>query len=728
MTAAIHAEAPPPSTVQTPFWMRLIPYIGMFVLALLLWLPFGFKTTGLYEEWIINDISETEQPPFFITPTSVSLATDSSRPLQMFFFAASYALDRNSHLFYNVFQMLFFFGKMVVTYWLVLQFLPGHKLLAFVAGLLYMIYPADIGPFTLRTIHIHSATLAFLLAVFLIIQFVKLTTYKRWLALFGVSFFLMASFYQYKVALVAAMITPLILLYFTRPNRRFLLGTAVWYGTLAFVTLYSFWASSQASVRTYEGAMFAGASFTLQDFEKMLEALLLGYQRQITGWSDIFAKFEFIFLYGPYLLVGLIVTAGVGSWLCYRQYREHNLATVSWQRYSLLFVAGVLFFAIGMAVYLPLPDYRFLDFRIYYLATFGSAIALAIGLYIITFVFRRYHQTVFLLFALPFVGLALLNAFEMHQRYVNFSLEQQNLLQQTVAQAPQVKDKTVIIMIDNSFDKKIDNANIFAFATVLPMALRYVYENRTLDAQYCPDMGSAHLGTSCQFAADALHITNYHYYSGVFLKTIPNLTLTYDRLLLFTYDHYGQLKLLSSEDAVTKFKTSDYDPQARIIGTTLPLRTQTLFSCVPALSCYQASPVVPQSTFDLPSSGQIGLGWRTAEIDDKSGVFRWSINPITSIDVNLTNTNDLSLDFKVLHWVEDSVINSLKLSMYNQDIPLTFEPTDDGGRLYHGIIPHSLLSRYPSRTDLLFTVDKLSVVSDTQSLGFALNWLRIRPV
>jgi hypothetical protein len=719
----------PESSPRPSFLIRVMPYIGMFLLALLLWLPFGFKTTGTYEEWILNDISETEQPPFFIMPSSQSLALNSSRPLQMFFFAASYVLDPNSHLYYNVFQMLFFFGKMVVVYWLVLQFLPEHKLLAFIVGLLYIIYPADLGPFALRTIHIHSAILAFLFAVYLLIQYQKQHQSIAWMALLGSSLFLIVSMWQYKVVLAAAAVAPLVMLYFARPNRRFLLGVGVWYGALAFTIIYTFWADSHSNVITYEGAAITSSSFTLENIRSMFDALLLGYQRQFTGWSDAVAKLDYTSVYGPYLLAGLAITVVLGAWLLHQQNRERTQPPISWQRYVLLFVSAVVMFAVGMAVYLPLPSYRFLDFRIYYLATFGSAASLGLGLYFISRIMPRYRETIFLLLTLPFIGLAFLNAFEMHQRYVNLSLVEQNLLQQTVTQAPQIKPETFILVIDNSTFKELYDVDIFAHNTVLPMALRYVYSNRNIDGQYCPPTDRAVLNTECQFRSDALHIINYLYYSGVYLRITPDLAIPYDRLLLFTYEDDGNLKLMTSEQAAATFKIAGYNPQARIVSSAMPYRAQTIFSCVPALSCYQAAPILPRSSFDLPDMGKIGSGWRASEFDGVNSTFRWSINPISTVDVDLSDNTDLLLEFNINAALDEAVLNSLKLSVNGQNIPFTFTSTQPTNRLYSAIIPRSVLIGHSPRTQLMFKIDRLVPVPDAPviELGFALHWLRIRP-
>ncbi len=729
MIAEVRTEQIEKSIRASRFWMSLFPYIGMFILALLLWIPFGFKINGSYEEWILNDISETEHPPFFITPTWTTLALDSSRPLQMFFFAASYALDPDSYLYYNIFQMLFFFGKMVVVYWLVLQFLPNHKLLAFIVGLLFIIYPADIGPFSLRTIHIHNAVLCYLLSVYLLIQFRKQSGSIRWMALFGASLFLIVSLFQYKVALVAAVITPLSLLYFGRPNRDFLLGAGCWYATLVFVGLYTFWANSQSSMPTYEGSIISATTFTADNFKGMFNALLWSSQRQFSGWTHAFEKLSYVSQYGPYLLSGLVVTVGVGGYFLHQQHHEKRSLIIPRWRFSLLFMAGLLLFPIGMAVYLPLPTYRFQEFRIYYLATLGSAVALGLGLYFISRLFARYQEITFLLLALPFVGFALLNAFQMHQKYVNFSLIQQSLLQQIVRQAPQIKPETFILIVDNTTYRGIYNPNIFAYNTVFPMAVHYIYKDRAIDAQYCPPEDSAVLATSCQFGTDALHIKNYLYYSGVYLGITDDLTVPYDRLLLFTYEHDGQLKLLDSEEAATVFKISGYNPQGRIVGTMLPYRAHTLFSCDPALSCYQEKPIEPRSTFDLPDIDDIGFGWQHLEVNTMGDFYRWSFSTISTIDIDLSDSIDLSVDFKVETSSDREILDTLKLSVNGQYIPLTFTSTDPTTRVYSATIPRRVLSGQLPRTQLVFTVDRLASVPNTPIRhSFALYWLRIRPV
>ncbi|MBI1276883.1 MAG: hypothetical protein GC179_02015 [Anaerolineaceae bacterium] len=723
MTVAVQADQFPTSPTRLTLLKRVIPYLGMFLLALLVWLPFGFKTTGLIEEIGINQLSDAGYQNFFVTLDS-PMSYVRTRPLQMFTFALAFALDHDSYTYYNILMMLFLFGNMVVAYWLVLQFLPGKKLLAFVTGVLYAIYPADTGLFALRTIHIHCAALAYLFAVYLLIQFIKLRSRWSYTALIGAMLLLAFSLLQYQIALAAALVTPVLLLYFTRPNRRFWIGTGLWYVAMLAVLLYSLWANGQLTIKSYESGLLP-TQFSLNDIPLMLQALGMAYFRQISSWAAAFNKLAGFPLFGIYVIVGVAISASIGGYLIWRERRTNNIQPVSRQRYELLFIGAIAWFTIGIATYLPIPSHRVQDFRIFFLAMLASAFILALVLYLLSRIFRRYSTLLFLVFTLPFIGLAYMSAFEQQQGYVNYSVQQQNILQQTIAQAPQIKPHTAILMIDQT--GVLDQEYVFFYGYYLSGLMQYLYEDSSIKSSYClADNIPTVKSIRCSFDGSMLHMSydikeNENYYG-------PVLNVPTDQLLIFMIEAGGRLKLLTAEQAAQAFQITGYDPQARIIGQKPPRRAATLFSCQPALSCYHVLPNTFQTTFELPENGDIGTGWRTTETDDNAGIFRWSVTPITSVNVDLSYGSDLSIDFKVLHWVEASVIDSLKLSLYGQDLPLTFEPTEDGGRIYHATIPSSFLVGQPSHAYLVFKVDKITPISDNVSLGFALNWLRIRPV
>lgn len=134
----------------------------------------------------------------------------------------------------------------------------------------------------------------------------------------------------------------------------------------------------------------------------------------------------------------------------------------------------------------------------------------------------------------------------------------------------------------------------------------------------------------------------------------------------------------------------------------------------------------PVDTFDLPTLGRIGFGWREPEPDGVGGTFRWSVNPASSVELDLKTDTDLSLEFQIFLWTNEAVYNSLQVSLNGINLPLTF--TEAGAsRIYRATIPKSALVGYPSRTRLIFTVTSLYQVSG-QRFGIALNWLHIRPL
>ena len=93
------------------------------------------------------------------------------------------------------------------------------------------------------------------------------------------------------------------------------------------------------------------------------------------------------------------------------------------------------------------------------------------------------------------------------------------------------------------------------------------------------------------------------------------------------------------------------------------------------------------------------------------------------------NLADLALEFRVSDWLAPDVIDSLTLRVNETAIPLTYEPGQPKGRLYHGVLPREVLARSGARTQLVFHVSRLAPVptAPDQLLGIALSSLRIRP-
>jgi hypothetical protein len=702
---------------------RLPPltYAGLFLLVLVLWLPFSFKTTGLIEEWSELRIMDAGSQLFFITPHS-ALGVARLRPLMTFAIAVAHALDPGSFLFLNVFQLLFMFGKMVAVSWLVLQFLPGRRLLAFVAGVLFLIYPADTGLFTFRAIQIHAAACSYLFAAYLLIRFVRRPVRAGWTYLAGAAVLLMFSLLAYQVALPLAILTPLVTLAFARPsNRRVWIASAAWYAAIAVPMLYAAWALRQGGGTPYEvGLLGTQPASELSPLADMMGAIGLAYQRQVTGWATAWQELGRYPQLRVAAVAGLAVFAATGAWVARGERRDPAGPPASGRRHLILALVAVAIVFVGMAAFLPAASHRRQEFRIYFLSMLGSAVVLALLLFWISRAARQLREAVFLILALPFVGLGYTYALHNHQYYVNYSLEQQQLLQDAVAQAPRLTANTFVVFLDHT--GTLDRDYVFFYGVYLDSGLKYVYADPSIDAGYCPLTSAGTVGTTCTFDASSIHITRSA--AGY----ASDVTVPYNRVVFLTNDVDDHFRLLTANDLAAIHQASGYDPQARIDRSLPASRAATMFSCTPALSCYREA-TGPATSFDLPYTGLIGRGWRSSEPDVGGGTVRWSVTVSPTIGVTLAKDADLALEFRVSDWSAPDVIDSLALSVNGIAIPLTYEPAKPKGRLYRGVLPREILAQSSARTHLMFRVHRLApmpAAPDVQ-LGIALSSLRIRP-
>jgi len=333
---------------------------------------------------------------------------------------------------------------------------------------------------------------------------------------------------------------------------------------------------------------------------------------------------------------------------------------------------------------------------------------------------RRFREAVLLTLATPFVALGYTYALHNHQYFVNYSLEQQQVLQDVVAEAPRLTAKSFVVFLDHT--GVIDQPYVFYFGVYLPAGLKYLYGDQSLDAGYCPLTSPGALGTICKFDASSFRIT--HAANDV----TTDVTVPYDRIVFLTNDVDDHFRLVTPEELATAHTVTGYNPQARIGGAVAPPRAATMFSCAPALSCYREA-TASRTSFDLPDTGAIGRGWRGYEPDGKGGTFRWSVTLTPTVSINLASEADLALEFRIVGWLDPSVVDSLTLSVNGSEIPLTYEPIRPFGREYHGVLPREILARSGPRTQLVFHTSHLASTpaAPDVKLGVALSSLRIRP-
>src|SRR6266436_2717355 len=146
--------------------LALVAFAALVCLVLTLWLPFGWKVTGLYEEWFVMRGGDTGNPVRMLYDPP---ANQSYRPLTVAPYILGYILTPDSFLGFNIIFAIWMLGKGFAMYALVRRLVPGNPSLAFVSGALLVVYPADRALLTLRTTNIHAGVFLLLVALNLLI-------------------------------------------------------------------------------------------------------------------------------------------------------------------------------------------------------------------------------------------------------------------------------------------------------------------------------------------------------------------------------------------------------------------------------------------------------------------------------------------------------------------------------------------------------------------------------
>src|SRR5262249_30117224 len=108
-------------------------------LVLALWLPFGLGATGLLEEWSLFAWVDRGEPVFALR----TIPGHESRPLVVLGWALGYWLTPDSFVGLNLVHAALLLTKALLLYAVLARLAPGHRAVALVAAVLFVVYPAD---------------------------------------------------------------------------------------------------------------------------------------------------------------------------------------------------------------------------------------------------------------------------------------------------------------------------------------------------------------------------------------------------------------------------------------------------------------------------------------------------------------------------------------------------------------------------------------------------------
>ena len=517
---------------------------SLFLLATVLYLPFGWSHVGHWEEWVIkayiqgmpNDWLDNELRTrlFVIVPHTLA-----------------HILTPNSFIGYNVIHMLMFFGKSLFLYG-ILRKLNLPLVLAFLVSALFMIYPVNSAIMSLRSFPMQFSALSLLLAGYLILEFrehpSRLTMLGIWLALL---FSVGSNESGYFIILIAP-------LFWLSLERRF---------NWKSMNMMAFWLMMPAVRLAYTfGLLATGRGFYLsEDLDTMagtpldrlnliLQTLMNSYNETYPkGWGEAIGTLSTTD-YVLWSVIGTVIVMLTVWWL-----HRHAEPMLSIRRHIILIVSGFIFLIPAVGVLILLDFYRNDTWRVFFYAPISGAVVV-VG--ILSLLMSRFssksmrHGMMLLGVGIIFVP-SLNRALNQHDLFVNQAIAKEEFFRTFVEQAPAVDTSAQVIVVS---DLALDELRAVGLHELIrrdmfPSALFLLYDKAPPDYIFLCVMD-----VSC--SANAEHVT----------IDFPFREIPYETLIVFHLDTNLVLTLQNSLDDLSGFPVAieTYQP-LMLIDSSAPL-------------------------------------------------------------------------------------------------------------------------------------------------------------
>lgn len=709
------------ATTPTRTWPRflsdsprlsvLFTLLSHILIVLILWLPFGFKVIGIFEEWLI--IASYQRSGRLLVADPVP----ATRPFVYVPFVIAQILTPDSFLGMNLLQALAILVKGIAAYWLLRQIFPKQRFLALAVSLLFMLYPVDDGLMTLRSLNVHVDVAVGVVLFNLFVLYWKSGRAVVWI---GIWLLQIVTLGIYEVLFPIILLLPVLLVIRERRITRRVVVTSLLWSAIPLLMLIRIVLLFAQGGAGYAGEILdsgTGTQTTMQMLADYASSVLRVYWLHIERWLRIIPSFQLNSAYTVLALLAGLVT-GVTGWHSLRQ-----VTRLSWRQAGLLVGAGLLIMLLGFLLYLP-TRYRNDDWRVFMVTSFGAALVLAVLLHQLASWWRL--MGTFALGGFTVVATSLL--LTQHQYYANTAFRLEDLLASIIRQAPDVEPDTVIVVRDTSGVLAIPEM-LGGLSLGLEQALSYIYQ-RPMDAVYCYIGGAS--GEVCAFDADGM------------THTVGNTTqahISYEQLVLFETPQNGRVELIRTIPDVDNPErpVSTYDPSRRIRATApFSERMQAIFTCPLNAVCFASpAPLIPPVSTRLEFDQFVpGIGWQAPARFFPEQSTQWMMSRRASLWLPLSAGSDLHISARVTFFLAQDVMDSLTLQVNRQDVPLSVQRDEWGTYIVSGTIPQSLLTQAlltpnAALNELVFSVDRLVMPHkvdsgpDYRTLGLLFDWLQI---
>jgi hypothetical protein len=669
-----------------PLWAAAL--IAYALLAIVLWLPFGFRMNGLVEEWDISWLLDRGEQLWWITGSS-SVSYLRLRPLTMLPFAVAHALG--GFVWLNAIALAVLALRGTATFLLIDRLAPRRRSAAWIGGALSMLYPANVGLFALRMTHINLAVTLFLFALVVLCDIERGA--RRW-RMIPMALMLAASLLIYQIALVAAVLGPVVLLVLgVRERRRLLELASAWYLGLACVGVY--WLVIVSEGVTYELNSAHGPRPPLRVYG---HDLIESYVDQLArAWLPS----AWVTWRPAFVAIGIACGLGVAAlaWSARRgadrAVRERNTLVAG---ISLLLIAPIGFlplWAIVASIHEALKVYLL------------SSVAVSAGLALLIAYIGRRPEIIAVLGGI-LAAVAVLYGLQQHAYYASLAHRQERVLGEMVDQLPSPPRGTTIVVHDitGQLGREWTLGPPVTFAAAVSVA----YHDPTLQVALCED--ESH---------DAFVNGN----SVARCPTAPAQRSRVQHLAVFRYDLLRELRLVTPGDPTLRSLPAGYAPSE--LAYRGPKMRRGLFSCDPIEKCTdppsaswpRGSIAEPFDRFALNVTGIFA-----PEESPAGETFQWSNSHVVRVYAVLPPRR-MRFDLHFLYVLRPDVLKTIRLSVDGRTIPVAVSAGRNG---YHAIATIPAAALKAQRDTLAITSAVVPVAGSPDALGLAIERLDVRRV
>ena len=439
---------------------------SLLLLAMILYLPFGWTHVGHWEEWVIkayiqgmpNDWLDNELRTrlFVIVPHTLA-----------------HILTPNSFLGYNIIHMLMFFGKSLFLYG-ILRKLNLPLVLAFLISALFMVYPVNSAIMSLRSFPMQFSALSLLLSVYLILH---VREHHSRLGYVGIWLALLFSVGSNESGYLIILIAPLFwLILEPRLNWKFMNMMALWLMMPALRLAFTFGLLATGRGFYLSSDLDSMAGVPLERFNLIFRTLINAYNDTfLKGWSEAIST-----LSSPHYLLWSAIGTGIVLLTAWWLMCHEEETRLSISRHIILILSGFLFLIPSVGILILLDFYRNDTWRVFFYAPIsGTVVVVGLLSLLVSRIVSKSLRNGLLLLTVGIIFISSFNrALNQHDFFVNQAIAKEDFFRSFTEQAPSIDISAQVIIVSDLELDELPSVGLYELIRrdMFPSALYLLYD------------------------------------------------------------------------------------------------------------------------------------------------------------------------------------------------------------------------------------------------------------